>query len=120
MSVRLRTFESTWKCPIECEPLLLSFRLRRWLYHKRVLTIVAEATVCLGPLYESASSVCILGVTNRSYHLKRSADATACCFVQNFRPSYWYYEVIEKVRLVLISCIGLLFLPGTASQVDRH
>jgi hypothetical protein len=28
-----------------------------------------------------------------------------------------YYEVVEKVRLVLVSCMGLLLLPGTPSQM---
>jgi hypothetical protein len=36
---------------------------------------------------------------------------------QNYRPGYYFYEVIEKVRLVLISCIGLLFMPDTSSQI---
>ena len=38
-------------------------------------------------------------------------------FVQNYEPKYWYYEVCEKVRLVLISCIGLLFMEGSSTQV---
>jgi hypothetical protein len=28
-----------------------------------------------------------------------------------------YYDVVTKVRLVLISCIGLLFLEGTPTQI---
>ena len=36
---------------------------------------------------------------------------------QNYEPRYWYYEVWEKARLVLISCIGLLFLDGSSTQI---
>ena len=34
-----------------------------------------------------------------------------CAVSQNYQPRFWYYEVWERFRLVLISCIGLL-LPG--------
>ncbi len=36
---------------------------------------------------------------------------------QNYKPQYYYFEVVEKVRLVLVSCIGLLILPGSSSQL---
>jgi hypothetical protein len=45
------------------------------------------------------------------------ARAPRGCNLQSYRPGYYFYEVIEKVRLVLVSCIGLLFMPDTSSQI---
>ena len=36
---------------------------------------------------------------------------------QNYRPKCWYYDVWDRTRLVLISGVGLLVMPGTASQL---
>ncbi len=39
------------------------------------------------------------------------------CVVVAAWVRYWYYEVIERWRLVLVSCFGLLLKEGAPSQM---
>ncbi len=36
---------------------------------------------------------------------------------QAYRPQFWYFEVIEMVKKVLLACIALLVMPDTPSQM---
>jgi hypothetical protein len=54
-------------------------------------------------------------------------DALLPCFLgscvpldralQAYRPQFWFYEVVEVTKKVLLSCIVLLFMPETPSQL---
>ena len=58
-----------------------------------------------------SGSLCIIRTSPLPHHLPCPPPPP-----QNYLPKFWYYEVIEKVRLVMISCVGLLILPGTSTQ----
>ncbi len=37
--------------------------------------------------------------------------------LQTLQPQYWYFEVVELLKKVLIASVGILFMPETATQV---
>ncbi len=55
--------------------------------------------------------------------MRAGASVYGCCpdvrvtALQDYRPRYWYFEVIEVLKTVLLSCLVVLFMPGTPSQL---
>jgi hypothetical protein len=81
----------------------------------REVAVVEEAVLewsCRQPAYDEEWDVL---ERERKCHHKKIAHITF--LFEDFRPQYWYFEVVEVLRMVMLSCIVVLYEPGTPSQL---